>query len=101
MDQVNKESFISKIFRHLFTGRDGVSFDIGRVLWAVGTFALTFFEGYAVIYHSQPFDAVQYATGFAAILAAGGAALGFKAATEPDSDGRSDLHKDNDVNHPS
>lgn len=76
--------FTKLFFTHLFTGRDGISYDIGRVLWALGVVSLVGFEGFAVILHSQQFDSMNFATGFSAILAAGGAALGFKASTEPD-----------------
>ena len=66
-----------------FTGRDNSTIDLGRVLWAVLTLALTLLEAHAVMWRLQPFDPVAFAGGAAAILAAGGAALGFKSATEP------------------
>ena len=65
-----------------FTGRDNQTLDIGRVLWAVG--CLVFFVlSIHSTFKGQPFDAVAWGSGFAAVLAGGGAALGFKSYTEP------------------
>ena len=66
-----------------FTGRDNSTVDLGRVLWAVLTLTLAVLEAHAALWRLQPFDPVAFGGGAAAILAAGGAALGFKAATEP------------------
>ena len=70
------------IFRNLFTGKDGQTFDLGRVLWikmALAYVALSIVH----IVHGGVFDAMTWATGAGVILGAGGAALGLKASTEP------------------
>lgn len=65
------------LIRHLFTGKDGVTWDLGRVSWAVCTLG--------VIVHDlfKPGTVMEFATALAAIAAAHGFALGVKSATEP------------------
>ncbi|MEN6623547.1 MAG: amino acid ABC transporter substrate-binding protein [Smithella sp.] len=72
-----------KIFNQMFTGKDNRTIDIGRVLWAQISVGYMFLSGYSV-YNGNDFDAVAWGTGAAAILGAGGAALGLKSNTEPD-----------------
>lgn len=67
-----------KILRHLFTGKDGETWDLGRVSWA-GCFL-------AVVGHDamRPGSLQDLAVALAAVTAAHGFALGFKAKTEPE-----------------
>lgn len=74
--------FGEMFFRHLFTGIDGKSYDLGRVLWFFGAMTLMVYQG-VDLYHGHEFHPIDFATGVAAVLAGGGAGLGFKAATEP------------------
>ena len=71
-----------KVLRHLFTGRDGVTFDLGRVLWL--KFAAAY-VGLSALHlsHGGAFDPMTWAAGAGTILAAGGGALALKAGTEP------------------
>ena len=69
----------------VFTGKDNQSGDIGRIIWAFSTVALVFHEGWATIVAHQHFDAVSFATACGGLMAAGAAALGLKAKTEPGS----------------
>jgi hypothetical protein len=73
------------VIRHLFTGKDNATLDVGRVLWAWGVLSFTGLAAWSVIHGHAAFDAVAYGTGFGAVIAAGGAALGFKSHTEPGS----------------
>lgn len=66
----------------LFTGKDNLTWDLGRVLWAKMALAYVGLSGWHVI-HATAFDPVAWGTGAAAVLAAGGAAIGLKAHTEP------------------
>ena len=66
----------------LFTGKDNKTLDIGRVHWFAMTAGYLGLSGWHV-YSTGAFDAVPWATGAAAVLASGGAALGLKANTEP------------------
>lgn len=66
----------------LFTTHDGVSWDLGRVLWAVACLQFTALGAWAIIHNHQPFDAVAMGTGGAAILAGGGIGLAAKLKTE-------------------
>jgi hypothetical protein len=69
---------------HTFSGKDNQSLDIGRILWALSV--LSFLGmGFYAIYKGQVTDFIAFGTGCAAVLAAGGAALGFKSKTEPGS----------------
>lgn len=70
------------VLRHLFTGKDGVTFDLGRVLWCKMALAYVGLSAWHLT-HGGPFDPMTWAGGAGAILAAGGGALALKASTEP------------------
>jgi hypothetical protein len=72
-----------KLLKDCFTTADGESFDIGRVLWAQGVIVFLGLAIYSVVGQGRPFDMQAFGIGLGAALAAGGAALGFKARTEP------------------
>jgi hypothetical protein len=76
---------MSKLLRDWFTGVDGVTYDLGRALWAAGVLVFLGATVYA-IYRGQQWDAIAYGTGFGAVLAAGGAALWLKRGTDPTGD---------------
>ncbi len=66
----------------LFTGRDNSTWDLGRVLWAKMATAYVGLSAWHVL-HAGGFDPVAWGAGAAAVLAAGGAAIGLKAHAEP------------------
>jgi hypothetical protein len=68
----------------LLTTRDGVSFDVIRVGMVVAGAALILFAGWDVIANKTAFNAMEFGTGIAAILAGGGAGIGAKRKDEPD-----------------
>lgn len=73
---------ISKFLRDLFTGKDNKTWDLGRIMWFLGTlvyFAMTLYS----LYQGIAIDPMNWATGFGAILAGGGAALALKQSSEP------------------
>lgn len=70
------------LFKQAFTGKDNETIDIGRILWAVSVLSFVVM-GFAGVYKGQVTDYLQYGSGIAAVLAAGGAAIGFKGKTEP------------------
>jgi hypothetical protein len=72
----------SKFFRDMFTGIDNKTYDIGRVLWFETVNAYIFLTVYA-IYTGKDIDFVTWGGGLAALLGAGGAAIGLKGSTEP------------------
>jgi hypothetical protein len=72
-----------KFFRDLFTGKDNTTYDIGRFLWFQGCQAFILFSGYA-LWKGGMFDPITWGGGLAALLGAGGAALGLKSQTEAD-----------------
>lgn len=87
---------IGKVFRDCFTGVDGSTYDLGRVLWgaAIGapiTAAYVQVLGYLVDFFGPhkplrlwtPADWATWGTGVAALLVAGGASLFIKRGTEP------------------
>lgn len=67
-----------------FTGSDGVTFDLGRVLWAFAFLVGLALEVHGVVCRTD-FDLQQYGIGVGALLLAGGGALNLKARTEPTS----------------
>lgn len=70
------------IIRDLFSGKDNYSLDIGRILWAIGVMVFLVMSVISVFTDSK-FDYISWGAGFAAVLAAGGAALKLKETTEP------------------
>ena len=73
---------LKQLILDTFTGKDNKTIDVGRVLWASSV--LSFLGmGFYGIYKGQAMDYIAFGTGAAALLAAGGAALGMKAKTEP------------------
>lgn len=46
--------------------------ELGRVLWALATLALIAYQGLAIFVTKQNFSPIEFGTGAAAILAAGG-----------------------------
>ena len=72
-----------KLLKDCFTTADGESFDIGRVLWAQGVMVFMGLAVYSVVGQGHSFDMQAFGIGLGATLAAGGAALGFKAKNEP------------------
>ena len=74
--------FFKKVCKDWFTGPDGESYDIGRSLWFIGIMVFLGCTIYA-LWMGQKWDAIAYGTGFGGLLAGGGAAIGFKANSEP------------------
>ena len=73
---------LKQLILDTFTGKDNKTIDVGRILWASSV--LSFLGmGFYGIYKGQAVDYIAFGTGCAALLAAGGAALGMKAKTEP------------------
>lgn len=72
-----------KILKDVFTGIDGESYDMGRVLWALSVIAGLCYAGYDLVYLNTPFNIVNYGIGVGSLLASGGAALWAKRETEP------------------
>lgn len=66
----------------LFSGADNKTVDLGRILWAKMSFVFCGVTVYS-IYQGQLFSPETWGLGAGALLAAGGAGLGFKAKTEP------------------
>jgi hypothetical protein len=73
---------VKQVLLQAFSGKDNQTLDIGRVLWAVSV--LSFLGmGFFGIYKGEVKDFLAMGTGIAAVLAAGGAAIGLKSKTEP------------------
>lgn len=69
-------------WRHLLTGKDNSTLDLGRVSWAICTLATIGKEAWSI--HAGNGSSVRdFAIALAGIAAAHGAALGFKGRTEP------------------
>ncbi len=76
-----------KLLLQTFSGKDNQTLDVGRILWASSI--LSFLGmGFYGIYKGQAMDYIAFGTGAAALLAAGGAALGLKSKTEPESENK-------------
>lgn len=68
--------------RDCFTGADQKTYDIGRVLWFESVNAYILISGY-MVWKGTDLDMFAWGGGLAALMGAGGAALGLKANTEP------------------
>lgn len=71
-----------KFFKHILTGIDGETYDIGRVFGAISFIVGLSLEVHSVVNH-VPFDFKDYGFGIAAIAAGVGAFLKLKETTEP------------------
>ncbi|MGE3622959.1 MAG: amino acid ABC transporter substrate-binding protein [Bdellovibrionales bacterium] len=68
--------------KHCLTGRDNETFDIARVLWALGALAFIGFMGWSLT-HAGTFDPAAYGTGFALVMGGGGGSVWAKSRSEP------------------
>lgn len=75
---------ILSFLQDLFTSKDGVSFDIARVLWVLAILWFFGLASYDLIANKTPFDALAYAGGAAALLFGGAAGVAVKGNQEPD-----------------
>ncbi len=71
---------MKNILKQLFSGKDNLTLDLGRILWAL--MAITYMV-VTFVRSDNPLDFVVWATGAGIILAGGGGALALKAHTEP------------------
>ena len=78
MDVVN---LIKTVIKHCVTEKDGESYDLARILWAIGT--LVFFGCTVYSLHKgQTFDYTSWGVGFGSVLAAGSIGIKVKETTE-------------------
>ena len=75
-------SLLSKVTKHCLTEKDGESYDIARVLWAIGTLIFFGLSIYTVIQAPASFNYVNWGIAFASVLAAGSAGIKLKESTE-------------------
>lgn len=68
---------------NLFAEADNKTWDFGRLQWFVGTLVYFGLSLYAYCWKGQPFDPVMWGTGFASVMAGGGAMIWMKG-KEPD-----------------
>lgn len=69
-------------FKHLFTGTDNNTFDVGRVSWAA-SFLVVATAAFANFWHGAIIDIQAFAIALSAIAGSHGAALWAKKDTEP------------------
>lgn len=72
-----------KVIDNSITGIDGETYDPARICLSLGINVFMLLEFYNVVMLGNTFNAQDFGIGFGAILAAGGAAIGIKANTEP------------------
>ena len=61
--------------KNIFTTLDNNTFDIARVLWALSIVVAMLLSIYVVVVRNAPWAIIEFGTGIAALLAAGGAAV--------------------------
>ena len=69
------------VIRHLFTGKDNQTWDMGRISWAACYLAVVVHDAF------KPGTVQEFAIALGAVAAAHGVALGLKSKTEPGPDG--------------
>ncbi len=72
-----------EFIKHCFTGKDNETFDIARVLWALGALAFIGCAAWVVV-HSGTFDPQNFGSGFGLVMAGGSGSIWAKAKTEPE-----------------
>lgn len=70
------------MIKQCLTGCDNETYDIARVLWALGVVVGVGLSVISVL-KGQPWDIQSYGIGFGTLLAGGGAAVRMKASSEP------------------
>lgn len=65
-------------FFNFLRGPGNTHIELGRLLWAIGTLAMIGYQGVAIWLNKQPFSPIEFGTGEAAILAAGGFGIAAK-----------------------
>ncbi len=75
---------IQSFLKDIFTGKDGESFDLGRLLWAGTAIWAPALQTFDVVANHVRFDIQAFGVGMGVILAGGGGALALKRKTEPD-----------------
>lgn len=73
-----KDAFISTL-----TGKDNKTYDIARIGMALGALTTIGLQTYVTL-TTGVFNPLEFASGYSAVLFGGGAAIAFKANTEPD-----------------
>lgn len=75
---------LRKLWRDLFTGPNNRHYDLGRFGLGISLLGAVAFQGWA-LFQGQPFDAMVFGTGCAAILGAGGFGIAQKDRSRPQS----------------
>jgi len=68
---------MNKLLNDILKELDGNTYDVAKVLWVLGVLVFLALSITAVIM-KQPWNPAQYGIGFGAVLAGGGASMGFK-----------------------
>lgn len=78
------KSWIATVFRHLLSGKDNRTPDIARVIWFLMSVEFMVLAAVAVATNKQDISFNDFGVGAAALLAAGGIAVGMKTKAEPE-----------------
>ena len=77
-------SVFKRVVKDISTEKDGISFDITKVLWSIGTIIFFGLTIYTVILTPGSFNYVNWGIAFGGILAGGSAGVKIKESTEQD-----------------
>ena len=72
---------MKEILKQLLTGKDNVTYDLGRVTWLLGFVSVIFMAGYEVMHSSVSLRELAEALGI--VSGASGASVMMKSKTEP------------------
>ena len=78
----NENSHMKKMFRDSLTGKDNLTYDIGRVSWFLA-YIIYFILAVASIFQGHPWSAMDFSAGCATMSVGFGANLVIKRSTEP------------------
>jgi len=75
---------VKRAFIQALTGKDNVTIDIARVLWAVFAITLIYMEVWDVCFQGHEFRPLEFTSAAGSLLVMGGFGVSVKAKTEPD-----------------
>lgn len=69
---------LKTVIKDSVTESDNLTYDLGRIIWGIGSLVFFAISLIAVWTHNWAFNPITWGTGFGAVLAGGGACIAIK-----------------------